>query len=76
MCTFCTSGAVESKNNFILECDAFKDIKESYENMLASISWHCLLAHHEIVGKLGQLIINLNKKMIELQKQEIDDLIN
>ena len=38
VCTFCTSGAVESEKHFILECDAFKDIRESYENMLASVS--------------------------------------
>ena len=36
VCTFCTFEAVESEKHFILKCDAFKDIKESYENMLAS----------------------------------------
>jgi len=35
VCTFCTSGAVESKKHFILECDAFKNIRETYGNMLA-----------------------------------------
>lgn len=65
--TFCTSRAVESEKKFILECDAFKDIKESYGNMLASASWHCLLSD-KIVGRLGQLIINLNKKKIEIEK--------
>jgi len=61
LCAFCTSGVVESEKHFILECDEFKDIKESYENMLASISWHCLFSE-KIVGRLGQLIINLNLK--------------
>lgn len=38
MCMFCTSGAVESEKHFILECVVFKDIRESYGNMLASVS--------------------------------------
>ena len=63
----CMSGAVESKKHFILECDAFKDIRESYGNMLASISLRCLFSD-EIVGRLGQLIINLNKKRTKMQK--------
>ena len=52
VCTFCTSGAVESEKHFILECDAFKDIRESYGNMLASVSWHCIF-RDGIVGRLG-----------------------
>ena len=62
------------KKHFILECDAFKDIRESYGNMLASVSWHCLF-NDEIVGRLGQLIINLNKKRIEMQKAKNRKLI-
>ena len=58
---------MESEKYFIFECDAFEDIRESYENMLASVSWHCIFSE-EIVGKLDQFIINLNKKRIELQK--------
>ena len=61
------SKAVELKKHFILECDALKDIRESYGNMLASISLHCLFSDG-IVGRLGQLIINLNKKRTEMQK--------
>jgi len=38
VCTFCTAGVVELEKHFILECDAFKYIRESYENMLASVS--------------------------------------
>ena len=35
--------------------------------MLASISWHCLFSEGT-VRRLGQLIISLSKKRIELQK--------
>ena len=44
VCTFCTSGAMELEKHFILACDAFKDIRESYENMLAPVSWHFLFS--------------------------------
>jgi len=65
---------VQSEKHFILKCDAFKDIRESYGNILASVSWHCLFSEG-IVGKLGQLIIILNKKMIELQKTKGRELL-
>ena len=58
----------------ILECDAFKDIRETYENMLALISWHCIFSQ-ETVGRLGQLIINLNKKRVELQKAKNNEIM-
>ena len=74
VCTFCTSGAVESEKHFILECDVFKDIRESYGNMLALVSWHCLFSDG-IAGRLGQLIINLNKKRTEMQKAKNRELI-
>ena len=74
VCTFFTSGAMESEKHFILECDVFKDIKESYENMLASVSWHCLFSEG-IVGRLVQLIINLNRKRVELQRAKNRELM-
>ena len=37
--------------------------------MLASIPWHYLFSDGT-VRRLGQLIINLSKKMIELQKEK------
>ena len=74
MCTFCTFGVVESEKNFILECNVFKDIRESYENMLASISWHCL-SSEGIVGRLDQLIINLNQKRTKLQRAKNKELM-
>jgi len=67
VCIFFTSGAVEVEKHFTLKFDAFKDIKESYGNTLASVSWHCPFSKG-IIGRLGQLIVSLNKKMIELQK--------
>ena len=73
-CSFCMSEAVELKKHFILECDAFKDIRENYGNMLALVSWHSLFCEG-IVGRLGQLIINLNQKMIELQKTKNRELM-
>ena len=65
---------MESEKHFILECDGFKDIGESYRNMLASASWNCIF-RDGIVGRLGQLIINLNKKRIEMQKAKSMELI-
>ena len=67
MCTFCTSGAVELEKHFILECDAFRDIRDSYDSMLTSVPWHCLFSEGT-VRRLGYLIINLSNKRIELQK--------
>lgn len=67
VCTFFTSGKEGSKKYFILECDAFIDITDSYNSMLTLIPWNCLFSEG-IVGRLGKLIINLNWKIIELQK--------
>ena len=58
---------MESEKHFILECDAFKDNRDSYHYMLASIMWHCLFSEGTI-RRWGHLIINLSKKRIELQK--------
>ena len=48
VCTFCTSGAVELEKHFILESDAFRDMRDSYGKMLASIPWHCILGEGTI----------------------------
>ena len=58
---------MEPEKHFILECDAFRDIRDSYHSMLASIPWHCLF-NDETIIRFGQLVINLSKKEIELQK--------
>lgn len=63
MCIFFNSRVVESEKNLILECDAFRDIKENYGNMLAMVSCQCIF-REGIVKRMGQLIINLNNKMI------------
>jgi len=71
VCTFFTFGVVESENHFILGCDAFKYVKDSYGSMVASIQceWYCRFSEGH-VKRLGQLIINLSRKMIELQKEK------
>jgi hypothetical protein len=67
VCVFCTSGKVETEKHFILECEAFKDSRDNYINILTASSWNNLLSKGT-VEKLGELIIKLNRKMIELQK--------
>ena len=69
VCTFFTFGVVESENHFILGCDAFRKVKDSYGSVVASIQWqwYCLFSEG-FVRSLRQPIINLNRKMIELQK--------
>ena len=74
VCNFFISGAVESEKHFILECDAFKDIRDSYGSMLASIPWHCLFSEG-IVRRLGQLIINLSKKRLNYKRQKTRRLV-
>ena len=74
VCTFCSSRAVESEKHFILECDAFRDIRDNYRSMLASIPWHFLFSEGT-VKILGQIIINLSKKRIELQKEKTRKLL-
>ena len=66
-CIFCTAGKVETKKHFILECEAFKDTRDKYANILAASSWDNLFSEG-IVEKLGTLIIKLSKKRVETQK--------
>jgi hypothetical protein len=67
VCVFCTSGKMETKKNFILECEAFKDNTDNYINILTTSSWNDLY-NEGIVEKLGELIIKLNRKRVELLK--------
>ena len=67
MCIFCTAGKVETEKHFILECEAFKDKREKYANVLTDKYWDDLF-NEGTVEKLGALIIKLNRQMIELQK--------
>jgi hypothetical protein len=66
VCVFCTSGKVETEKHFILECEAFKDRRDNYINILTA-SWNKLFSEGK-VEKLGELIIKLNRKRVELQK--------
>lgn len=61
VCIFCISGAVESERHFILECDAYRDIRNKYDNVLTAGSWFNLFNKGSI-EKLGELIINLYRK--------------
>jgi hypothetical protein len=67
VCVFCNSGKVETKKHFILECEAFKDNRDNYINILTTSSWNNLFSEGTM-EKLGKLIIKLNMKMDELQK--------
>jgi hypothetical protein len=64
---FCTSGKVETKKHFILECEAFKDNKDNYINILTASSWNDLFSEGTM-EKLRDLIIKLNRKRAELLK--------
>ena len=53
---FCNSEKVEIEKHFILECEAFKDNRDRYANVLADKSWDDLF-NEGTVEKLGVLII-------------------
>ena len=55
------------KTHFILECEAFKDNRDRYANVLADKSWDDLF-NEGTVEKLRGLIIKLNIQRIEMQK--------
>ena len=67
MCIFCTASKVEIEKHFILECEAFKGIRDRYTNVLKDKSWDDLF-NERTMEKLGALIIKLNRQMVELQK--------
>lgn len=60
---------MESEKHFILEYDPFKDIRDSYKNMLTSVPWYCVFSEGTI-RRLSHLIIILNNKRIEFQKEK------
>jgi hypothetical protein len=64
----CSSRKVETKKHFILECEAFKDSRESYAGILAASSWDNLF-NEEFVEKLGAVIVKLHRKMAEYKSQ-------
>ena len=69
VCIFCTSGKVETQKHFILECEAFKDSRDNYMNILTASSWDNLFSEGT-VEKLGALIIKLTKKRAELYRKQ------
>ena len=54
--------------HFILECEAFRDIRENYASILAANSWDNLFSE-EFVDKLGVLIVKLHRKRAEYKSQ-------
>ena len=60
---------MEIEKHFILECEAFKDNRDRYPNVLVNKSWNNLFIERTL-EKLGALIIKLNKQRIEMQKIE------
>ena len=68
VCVFCTSGKVETKKHFILECEAFKDKRENYASILAASSWDNLFSE-EFFEKLGAIIVKLHRKRAEYKSQ-------
>ena len=53
---------METKKHFILDCEAFKDNRDRYANVLMNKSWDDLFNE----GKVRVLIIKLNRQRIEL----------
>ena len=67
VCIFCSPRKVETKKHFILECEAFKDNRESYADMLETSFWDNLFSKG-LVEKLGAFILKLHRKRAEYIK--------
>ena len=52
-----------NRKHFILECEAFKDNRESYADMLATSSWDNLFSEG-FVEKMGAFIVKLHRKKV------------
>jgi hypothetical protein len=75
VCMFCTSGKMETEKHFILKCEAFKDIRDNYVSILTASSWNNLF-NEGTMEKLGEFIIKLIKKSIEMQKSVSETVCN
>lgn len=64
---FFSSGKVEIENHFILECEAFKDSRESYVNIPVASSWDNIFGER-FVENLGAFIVRLHRKRVEYKK--------
>ena len=58
-CIFYNSGKVEIEKHFILECEAFKDNRDRYTNILTTSSWDNLFKE-EAVEKVRASLKNKN----------------
>jgi len=65
---FFSSGKVEIEKHFILECDAFKYIRESYANILGISSWDNLFSEG-FVENMGAFIVRLHRKRVKYKNQ-------
>ena len=59
---------METEKHFILECEAFKDSRENYADILAASSWDNLFSE-DFVKKLGAIIVKLHKKKAKYKSQ-------
>jgi len=67
-CIFCTARKVEIEKHFIMECEAFKDSKDNYVNILTASFWDNLF-NEGTIEKLGALIVTLHRKRDECRNQ-------
>ena len=59
----------KQKKHFILECEAFKDNRESYADTLAVSSWDNLF-NEGFVEKMGAFIVKLHKKKSRIHQAD------
>lgn len=63
----CNSGKMENEKHLMLECEAYKDFRFKFADIISGSSWYNLF-NEENIDKLGGLIINLHKRRTELLK--------
>jgi hypothetical protein len=64
VCILRSFGKVETEKHFILECEALKDSRENYADILVASSWDNLF-NKEFVEKLRAVIVKLHRKRAE-----------
>lgn len=57
-------GKVETEKHFIFKCEAFKDNRETYVDMLAASSWDNLFSEG-FVEKMREFILRLHREKVE-----------
>ena len=68
VCIFFSSRKVKTEKHFIVECEAFKDNRERYADILAASSRDILFCKG-FVEKLDELIVKLHRKRVEYKSQ-------